>query len=180
MVCFWSDRQTDRQTDGGRGRAIASGDWLILRWRLLLLLHACFLETCWRPCRGKELPGAERERKEPSLRPSGSGRHPDLSIPLTVLRSRKLDVGGRARNPSRLPPGCWRACRPACPRGAAGWPQLLRRSSPETGRRRKKSGCSRWSCCGSLCWYWSSSSSFSLPAGPCPPSAAGNLHAYIC
>lgn len=179
MVCFWSDRQTDRK----RGRAIASDDWLILRWRLLLLLHACFLETCWCPCNwpsGKELPGVERKRKEPSLRWSGSGKHPELSFPLTVLRSRKLDVAGRARNPSQLPPGCWWACRPACWWGAAGRPQLLQRSSPETGRRTKKSGCSRWSCCGSLCWYWSFSSFFSLPAGPCPPSAAGNLHAYIC
>lgn len=179
MVCFWSDRQTGKK----RGRAIARDDWLIdwliLRWRLLLLLHASFLETCWCPCnwaRGKELPGARRKMRELSLRWSGSGNHQNHSFPLTVLRSRKLDAVVRAWNPSRPPPGCWLACWWR----AAGWFQLLQRSSPETGRRTKKSGCSRWSCCGSLCWYWSFSSFFSLPAGPCPPSAAGNLHAYIC
>lgn len=93
---------------------------------------------------------------------------------LTVLlRSQRLGVpvGSQSLFPAAWV--CWQVC---CWRAAG----RCRKTSPETGRRRRKSGCSRWSCCGSLCWYLSFSSSSSWLVEPCPPSAGGNLPAYIC
>lgn len=71
--------------------------------------------------------------------------------------------GSRGRRPRR-------GCRAAAP----SWACSCR------GSGKTRSASSRWSCCASPCWCWSSSSSASLPEGPYPHSEGRTPLSCIC